>query len=383
MSFPNSQKEENDKIHDFRADDCYKLCELYIKHQKELGYYDFNLSDDCIYQLLPSINRRKKTLYLPRIAEALFILDEIGAKDDFIYLMLAQKMLEIDDYEQCELFLEELEKRRADIKVSSNEQLSFAVILKLMFCVFHEYGHYFISDDEEVKKLIGECVDLMIKGLDVDIDNMSLITDILCSYKQTFPERNDEIEQNRSALISVFLENDIYDKSKVFSSKENTKEEYLADYFAISQLDDFFGQLGFLYNGDNVSFMAKKILESLSVANVINNISRSLDDVAGLNKGMINSLVYDASRISIAVITCGTIFSIRHDIEDFFDDDYLYHLFLDKSKYLISMKGSDYYTLINEKIMFGSVNNTRDENRIALLKNRIDEYVTALKKLYI
>ena len=47
------------------------------------------------------------------------------------------------------------------------------------------------------------------------------------------------------------------------------------------------------------------------------------------------------------------------------------------------MKGSDYYTLINEKIMFGSVNNTRDENRIALLKNRIDEYVTALKKLYI
>lgn len=373
--------------------DCYAFCINLIKEQNEAGRFNISISSSSENKLLPAVKKSSRILVLPKVSEGLLILDEIGAQKDFVNLMMAQKMLQYDRYDQCFSFIEELEKNRENLVYQKNDQLFISVLIKQVFFVLHEYGHLFVGDNETIRDGLCKRIDAIIEAFGEEIVDSSSAKNQYETLKELYPDRKDEFDYFSPYIYPNMEQNKIYDMAKIFAEKERKKEEYIADTFAIFEIESLFSYMGVLNSSENVCLLGKKILETLCITHYINLISKTLDreyispteNKEKWNKVYnteMDMIIYNVVRLIVGVYNYSSIIQEKYKINEFFDLQYIERLNVNKARILIDMKNEDNYESINKIISEGSGDNKRDENTIFQLNNKIEDYVQSLKQLY-
>lgn len=208
--------------------------------QEILKNYGVNLSiqkgDETV--IVATIDVDTETVTIPDSQEAMLILDELGSIEQSVNLYLALKMLQNDDYDLCDELIGCLERESLSM-CSDEDSLYKSILVKQLFVIFHEAGHYMISTNEEWKNYCINAFNEYIEEMNetrLDENDKSFMT----SFSQDFDnEVKDYLEHELFRL-------DIRESSKNYMGRMHVPEETYADVTALMFLNDYIENLNFV-----------------------------------------------------------------------------------------------------------------------------------------
>lgn len=305
-------------------------------------------------ELMPSIDIEKKTIVFPYLQEALLILDEISTADQFRYFYLSLLMLQNDDYASGNKLMDALDKRGMPICLDA-ESLYTSTLIKQLFIIFHELGHYHYKDDKR-PSLFVDYYSEYLKILDESYKNKE-------SKKK---EKTEMLELFKRAIDDVSALEDYFDKFDYktyltsYYNEQNNVDESSADLYASLLLLCLLPKIGLSYK-----IVVKSVVGAINYLHAITSYQNFIDGICDTSQHSLG--------LSVRLGFLKTMFAL-FDPYNYSQEDVL-----EKLIQLVNDLPSfeKYITKWKE----GNINQS-DSAEYHRLKERIDDYAKSLKQLY-
>ena len=186
---------------------------------------------------LSSVDIDTGVIKFPILQEVFLILYELDEGKRILYLFLAISLLDNNEYESCEEVLEILEKEGLPT-CHDSKTLYRSILVKQLFIILHECGHFFNESDEEWNKKICEYNIEASRNFIIQPLDESVVKKIAYEEHKWCPEV--PISVMESVIRKQSSEEGVRSSIGVFFSKKYFVEEFNADVFALEALETFF-----------------------------------------------------------------------------------------------------------------------------------------------
>lgn len=352
---------------------AYEYCLDYIKNEISNKNWNLSISEGGGYRMLPSINRKRQTAYIPKYLEGLLILDVLGAYEDFVILLLAIHMLINDEYGYCDELLESLNQSRNALKPT--EFLYEMIKAEHLFLVLHELGHYAFEESEDVRHILKTSAEELLQILDSegifqpDSEDLDWVTEVI---KQELP-----ISMEYENMIRDYVGSLNFESARGVLSKEQKIEELAADMFALKKMElaiSTHGQSGNTF--DKVSVLG--VYNALHFVTGMIGSNHQLD-TGGVQQGQMiirshELTAFDSIRYAAASALLRDLFEVDIDLPD--ESEYLTSEI--KRSVLLAEDRFDKYV----EITVNGSNSQKDSSKFNECYHRLLLYVDGLRSLY-
>lgn len=335
--------------------DTYRECEKIVNRIIVDNNIDVTIVSGDENAFLPSIDFKKKTIIFPYFQEPLLILDEIGTANQFRSFYLSLLMLQNDDYDFGNELMDTL-AANGKIECANAEVLYKSILVKQVFILLHELGHYYYKNEEKPS---------------IFIDYFSEYCKILDEFHEDTEavekEKSQMIEMSKKVVNDVTFLQDYFDKfdykSRIASymNEQSDVDESVADLFAsFILLNSLPSRTGF-----SSELVVKSVFGAINYIHTITSYRNFIDGIS------------DSSRYSNALsIRLGFLKTITalFDPYEYSKEDVFERLV----QLVEDLPNSEKYIL---KWREGN-NNPSDKVAYDKLKERIDNYSNTLKQLY-
>lgn len=305
-------------------------------------------------ELIPSIDIEKKTIVFPYLQEALLILDEIGTADQFRCFYLSLLMLQNDDYISGNELMDALDKLSIPICTNA-ESLYTSTLIKQLFIIFHELGHYYYKDEEK-PSLFAVYYSEYLKILDESYKNIELIEKEKTQMLETFKSATDDV----TALEDYFDNFDYKTYLTSYYNGQNNVNESSADLYASLLLLCLLPKLG-LSN----KTVVKSVVGAINYLHTITSYQNFTDGICDTSQ--------HSQSLSVRLGFLKTMFAL-FDPYNYSQEDVL-------EKLIQLVKDLPSFEKYIIKWREGNLNQS-ESAEYHRLKERIDDYAKSLKQLY-
>lgn len=186
---------------------------------------------------LSSVDIDTGVIKFPILQEVFLILYELDEGKRILYLFLAISLLDNNEYELCEEVLEILENEGLPT-CHDSDALYRSLLVKQLFIIFHECGHFFNESDEEWNKKLCERNSRISQNFIFQPLDESVVKKIAYEEHKWCPEA--PISFMESEIRKQCSEEGMRNSISNFFSKRYFVEEFNADVFALEALETFF-----------------------------------------------------------------------------------------------------------------------------------------------
>ncbi len=352
--------------------ECIDLLKGILESHNQ-NFNDLTIIEGERFDYSSSVNLDTGVIKFPLLQEAFLILYELDDGERILKFFLIILMLENDEYELCNELLRDIRKLGVPTSFDS-EALYRSILIKQLFILLHECGHYYIKKDEELRGLLYDAVNKMGQFLFQDSEkDESQMESVLNRLSSIHPSLEDVCRELFSNVNYTEL-NNLYLKRTI------NIDESAADLFAILALDELFKKEK---NEKTYVNYKRSILEAVYFVGSIKTLKRALtligdnsdDDYLKIVTNSTSNIYIDQHRF----------FMLGLIIENIYDE---YPISLKEIQLGYGLKVFKYLskneTIINryaDAWLSGNFNETKQTSR-DLLINEIMEYVKILTGLY-
>lgn len=334
--------------------DSYRECINIANDVIREGSIDVSIVCGDERVLVSNIDIEKKTIVFPYLQEALLILDEIGSADQFRCFYLALLMLQNDDYASGNELMDALDKHGVPACVDA-ESLYTSTLIKQLFIIFHELGHYYYKDDKK-PSLFTDYYYEYLKILDEGYKNKELIEKEKAQMLEMFRLATDNVK-----ALEEYFDNFDYKAHLVsYYNDQNNIDESTADLYASLLLLCLSPKLGLPNNT-----MVKSIVGSINYLHTITSYQNFIDNICDTSQ--------HSQDLSVRLGFLKTMFAL-FDPYNYSQEDILEKLI----QLVVDLPCFEKYIT---KWREGNANPS-DAAEYHRLKKRIDDYAKSLKQLY-
>lgn len=335
--------------------DIYRECVEIINNIVVENNIDITIVPGDENAFLPSIDFKKKTIIFPYYQEPLLILDEIGTADQFRSFYLSLLMLQNDDYDSGNELMDTL-AANGKIECANAEVLYKSILVKQVFILLHELGHYYYKN-EEMPSIFIDYFSEYCKILDAFHED----TEAVEKEKSQMLEMSKKVVNDDTFLKDFFNEFDYKNRIASYMNETNNIGESAADLFAsFILLNSLPLRKGFSYN-----LVVKSVFGAINYIHAITSYRNFID-------GISDSSHY-SNNLSIRLGFLKTI-TAMFDPYEYSQKDIFERLV----QLVVDLPSIEKYIL---KWREGNCN-ISDACAYNGLKTRIDNYAKSLKQLY-
>ena len=285
----------------------------------------------------------------------MLILDEIGTADQFRSFYLSLLMLQNDDYEYGNELMDNLSIYGIPECVDA-EALYKSILVKQVFILLHELGHYYYKNDE-IPSFLKEYFSEYCKILDAFHEDREAVE----KEKAQMLEMSKSVVNDIAFLKDFFGKFDYKNRIASYMNDTNNIAESSADFFASYILLNLYpSQKGFSNN-----LLVKSVFGAINYIHTITSYRNFVDGISDSNQYSNNLSI----RLGFLKTMNALFDPYEYSSEDIFEK--LVQLVNDLpsfEKYILKWREGN-----------GNISDTYAYNG---LKTRIDNYAKSLKQLY-